>query len=78
LPCTTLQSGIYACMYRQYVSMDNAAESVGLQLLMDYIAENGYQIVGPYLGQVIAETSVFNYSNRNILVKQQIPVALPD
>lgn len=53
-------------------------ESVGLQLLMDYIAENGYQIVGPYLGQVIAETSVFNYSNRNILVKQQIPVALPD
>lgn len=78
LPCTMLQSGIYACMYRQYVSMDNAAESVGLQLLMDYIAENGYQIVGPYLGQVIAETSVFNYSNRNILVKQQIPVAFPD
>ena len=77
LPRATLRSGLYACMYRQYVSMDNTAESEGLQMLMDYIEENGCQIAGPYLGEVIAETSVFDYSSRNILVKQQIPIVLP-
>ena len=78
LPQVTLQSGIYACMYQQYVSMDNSAESEGLERLMTYIQENHYRIVGPYLGEVIAENSVFDYSNRNILVKLQIPIALAE
>lgn len=75
-PGTTLQSGIYACMYRQYVSMDSVSESIGLQQLIDYIRENQYQIVGPYLGEVVAEDSVFDYNNHNILVKLQVPITL--
>lgn len=73
-PCTVMQSGTYLCSYRRYIAMDNRSESVGLQKMLDYIKENGYQIVGPYLGEVIAEASIFDYADHNILVKLQIPI----
>ncbi len=73
---SVIQSGTYACMYRRYIAMDNQSESVGLQELLKYIRDNSYVIVGPYLGEIIAETSVFDYDNQNILVKLQIPVKI--
>lgn len=74
LPQSYIESSTYACMYHKYIAMDNAAESVGLRVLLKYIADNEYQITGPYLAQVVAETSVFDYNDSNILLKQQIPI----
>lgn len=74
LPLTTLRSGLYACHCLKMAAMDNSSESQGIQHLLDYIGEHGYQITGSYLAQVIAEASVFNYNDSNILLKQQIPI----
>lgn len=76
LPQTILQSGTYVCMYRQYEAMDNVTECEALEELIHYIEENSYHIVGPYLGEVLAESPIFDYMNQNILVKLQIPVRI--
>lgn len=75
---TCIQAGTYACLYRKYVAMENLSEYAGLKMLIDFIKENQYQIVGPYLGEIIAEASIFDYNDNNILVKMQIPVKITD
>lgn len=74
----TIQSGTYACIYRKYIAKDNLSEYQGVQALTGYIRDNHYQIVGPYYGEVVAEASVFDYIDNNILVKMQIPVKITD
>lgn len=74
LPLSNVDPGSYVCMYHRYTAMDNAAESRGIHQILDYIEAHHYHIQGPYFAQVMAETSVFNYSSSNILVKQQIPI----
>lgn len=71
-----IQSGTYACLYRNYIAMDSHSETVGLDELLGFIEDNHYQIMGPYLGEVIVKMSIFDYSNNNILVKLQIPVKI--
>ncbi|MGN1014968.1 MAG: hypothetical protein ACI4PM_06385, partial [Butyricicoccus sp.] len=78
IPQRTVQSGTYACLYRNYVAMDGKSESVGLDQLLDFIYSNHYQIVGPYLGEIAAQMSIFDYSNNSILVKLQIPVKISE
>ena len=72
----TFQSGTYLCAYRKYIAMDNKYESDGIRKRLEYIRANEYTIEGPYLGELMAKTAVFDYDDRNILVKQQIPVKI--
>lgn len=78
LPQRIVQSGTYACLFRNYVAMDGKSESIGLDQLLDFIHSNHYQIVGPYLGEIAAQMSIFDYSNNSILVKLQIPVKISE
>jgi DNA-binding transcriptional MerR regulator/effector-binding domain-containing protein len=75
---SVIQAGTYACMYRNYVAMDGRSECIGLEKLLQFIRDNHYQVVGPYLGEVVAKMSIFDYSNNNILVKLQIPVKISE
>ena len=74
LPLTSIEPGIYVCMYYKYTAMNNEDEVKGIRKLLDYIHQNEYQIVGDYIAQVVAESSVFDYNDSKIIVKQQIPV----
>lgn len=74
LPQTSVDSGIYVCMYQKYNAMDNSEEVRGIRMLLRYIRENEYQISGSYIGQVVAESSIFDYNDTQIILKQQIPV----
>lgn len=76
IPSRVVQSGIYACIYRNYTAMDGNSECIGLEKLLQFIRGNQYKIVGPYLGEVVAKMSIFDYSNDTILVKLQIPVKI--
>nr|WP_305147415.1 MerR family transcriptional regulator [Butyricicoccus faecihominis] len=76
IPHTIVQAGTYACIYRNYIAMDGRSECIGLDKLLQFIRDKRYQIVGPYLGEVIAKMSIFDYCNNNILVKLQIPVKI--
>lgn len=78
IPQKTVQAGTYACLYRTYVALDSRYEAIGLEKLLQFIDDNHYQIVGPYLGEVVAQMSIFDYSNNNILVKLQIPVKISE
>lgn len=69
-----IPAGTYACMYQKYIAMDGRKESEGLEQLLNYIAENDYRLAGPYRGEVIAKTSLFDANDQTILVRSQIPV----
>ena len=69
LPLSPVKPGIYACMYHKYTAMDNLEESKGIRQVLDYITAHQYRIAGPYLAQVVAETSVFDYNDGKIIVK---------
>lgn len=58
--------------------MDGRSEATGLEKLLQFIKENHYQIAGPYVGEVVAKMSIFDYSNNSILVKLQIPVKISE
>lgn len=77
LPQKIVQSGTYACLYRNYCALDGQSESVGLDQLLLFIRDNHYQITGDYLGEVLAKTSIYDYSDSTILVKFQIPIKFP-
>lgn len=75
---TVVQAGTYACLYRNYIALDGRSEAMGLDKLLKFIQESRYQIVGPYLGEVVAKMSIFDYSDNTILVKLQIPVKISE
>ncbi len=76
LPKSSIIPGTYVCIYHKYSAMNNVAEQDGIRLLLDYVKENHYEILGPCITQVVAEASIFDYSDTNILVKQQIPIRI--
>lgn len=76
LPPTSVEPGIYVCVYQRFKAMDNATETKGLRMLLDYIRQNEYQISGYYIAQVVAEASIFDYNDSHIILKQQIPVKI--
>lgn len=78
IPPKIVQSGTYACIYCNYIAMDSRSECMGLEKLLQFIQDKEYQIVGPYLGEVVAKMSIFDYSNDTILVKLQIPVKITE
>lgn len=43
--------------------------------LLDYAAEQGWDIVGDFLCEVVAELPIFNYNERNMFIKLQIPIS---
>jgi DNA-binding transcriptional MerR regulator len=53
-------------------------ESQYLTKLLDYMAAGGYGLAGDYIGEVLAETPAFLYSGRDMMVKLQIPITLPN
>ncbi len=59
-------------------ALDSRYEAIGLEKLLQFIDDNHYQIVGPYLGEVVAQMPIFDYRNNNILVKLQIPVKISE
>lgn len=70
-----IDSGTYVCLYHRYPAMDNIAELESIRVLLDYIEEHEYEIVGDYYAEVIAETSIFDDSpGKDILVKQQVHI----
>lgn len=76
LRVSQIPHGTYVCMYRKYTAMDNQSESIGLIKLLEYINKNEFNIVGSYYGEIVARTSIFDYSDHSILVKLQIPIKI--
>lgn len=74
LDLTIFPANIYLCMYQKYTAMDNVEEWRGVSYLLDQVQKRGYQIAGPCLTQVIAESSVFDYSSHDVYIKHQIPI----
>lgn len=72
-----LPAGRYLTLYTDhYVSQDNGnAELNGIRKLLGYAKRHHFQIVGDYLGEIIAETPAFYFEGRDMLFKQQVPVA---
>jgi len=73
----TVPGGRYLTMYCNDLSCDEGIllETVYLRQMLDYIEEQGYQVVGDYVGEVVLDTDVFLYSGRDELVKMQVPIA---
>lgn len=70
----TIESGAYVCMYDKWEAGDNSSEGPRIRRMLQYIADHNYRIAGPYLGEVIAESSVFDYDRSDIIIKMQIPI----
>ncbi len=51
-------------------------EYEGLNKVLDYAKDHGFEIVGDYFGEIIANTPAFHYSGRNMLFKIHVPIAL--
>ena len=71
-----IPSATYACLHRKYMARDNHAEYRGLKNLIEFIRDSHFQIIGPYIGEIVAENSIFDYRDNNIIVKMQIPVKI--
>jgi DNA-binding transcriptional MerR regulator len=48
----------------------------GLARMMAYIEQHDYEVIGDYLGEVIAESPAFHYKGRDCMFRMQIPVRL--
>ena len=71
---TTLPAGTYLCVYRKHTAMDGRLEIDGVKEMSEYSEKHNYKIIGPYIGEVIAEASVYACNDRNLLLRQQIQV----
>lgn len=74
IPRTDIRGGTYACMYRSLRFDDGDAEADGIDLLCEFIEENGLKIGGDYIGEVITQMSFFDSENVDVLLKLQMPV----
>ena len=52
------------------------AELQGHKTLLAYAEKHHFAIAGDYLGEIIADTPAFDFDGRNMLFKQQIPIAV--
>ncbi|SMC46174.1 MerR family transcriptional regulator [Sporomusa malonica] len=71
-----IPAGTYVCILDKWIAGDSCSELRGITKLLDFIETNHYKIVGNYLGEVIAESSIFDPISSNVLVKMQIPVKI--
>lgn len=76
-PDAALPAGRFVCMYCDGMTAPDGSyieESAILEML-DYIEAHNLTIAGDYHGEVLAETPAFHYTDREMFVKLQIPVA---
>ena len=68
-----IPGGNYVCTY--FHSFWNERESA--RRLFHHIDEQGYQIIGDYVCEVVVELPIFDNNERNMYVRLQIPVDIP-
>jgi len=68
-----IPAGDYVCIH--FHSFWN--EKANARKLFHFIHENGYEIVGDYICEVVAELPIFDNNERNMFVKLQIPIQAP-
>ncbi len=63
-------------MYKNtYVTEQGGCSEIeGLEFMLAFIADNSLEIVGDYLGEIVADTPLFDFRGREMLYKLQIPV----
>ncbi len=71
-----IPGGQFLVMYKDsYVTERGTCSEVeGLAALLAYARDNGLEIIGDYLGEIVADTPLFNFHGREMLYKLQIPV----
>ena len=65
-----IPEGKYVCTY--FHSFWKEKENA--QKLFRYIDENGYEIIGNYVCEVVVELPIFDNNERNMFVKLQVPI----
>ncbi len=65
-----IPEGKYVCIY--FHSFWKEKENA--QKLFRYIDENGYEIIGNYVCEVVVELPIFHNNERNMFVKLQVPI----
>ena len=74
------QEGIEIIPARNYVCIHFHSfwkEKENAQKLFHFIQDNGYEIVGDYICEVVVELPIFENNEKNMFVKLQIPVKDP-
>jgi DNA-binding transcriptional MerR regulator/effector-binding domain-containing protein len=71
-----MPAGTYVCILDKWMAGNSKSEVAGINRLLDFIKTNDYRIVGNYFGEAIADSSIFDAANSNVLVKMQIPVKI--
>jgi DNA-binding transcriptional MerR regulator/effector-binding domain-containing protein len=71
-----MPAGTYVCILDKWAAGNSSSEVRGITKLFDFIETNHYKIVGNYFGEVIADSSVFDSTSSNVLMKMQIPVKI--
>ena len=66
-----LDSGMYACIYLD--GFDDEMAYAGK--LKDYCWQNGYDLTGDYLCEVLTEFNVFDEDRRSMFLRLQVPVS---
>lgn len=69
----SLPAGTYACAY--FEGFDK--ELAEAERLLAYVAASGFGLAGDYVCEVVAELPLFPREERAMLIKIQVPVALP-
>lgn len=68
---TTVDSGMYACIY-----LDDFDDEIACaRRLLAYCAEMGYAICGDYFCEVLTEFNVFDSMTRSMFLRLQVPVS---
>ena len=65
-----IDSGMYACIYLD--GFDDEMAYAGK--LKDYCWQNGYDLTGDYLCEVLTEFNVFDEDRRSMFLRLQVPV----
>lgn len=65
-----IPSNTYACIYCDSFHKEKDYAN----MLLKHIKEKGYEIVGDYICEVVAELPVFPQDERNMFIKLQIPI----
>lgn len=71
-----MPAGTYVCILDKWSAGNSSSEVIGITKLFDFIETNHYKIAGNYFGEVIADSSVFDSTSNDILIKMQIPVKI--
>ena len=67
---SVVESGMYACIY-----LDNYDDEIACgKKLLGFCREQGYEICGDYLCEILTEFNVFDSSKRNMFLRLQAPL----